>query len=611
MDSTATNFVLSQYDIFIKNQTRTAEIPTGVQAIGCYLDSANRTLPVQMWGGKNTNNTAASCSTACAAAGYVYSGTESSSECYCGNTKPADSFIDDGCNSKCSGDNIQYCGGSHRLNVYYNSLITPGATSMVSSTTSTSTTTTSTGTTTTSTTTSTTTTSPTTTSTSTTTTSTSTSTTSTVSATSLPSGIVPYGCFVDSSSRVLPVNVYSNASNTPALCARACRQAGYVYAGTEWHDECWCGNIAPSTVANSSDCSTACDGDATQECGGGYRLSVTKDTSVTVVTPTLPSGVISLGCYADNQSSRTLPYQAYSGPNNNNSACSLLCRAGHYPYSGTEYGKECWCGHSLPSNLMADNSTCNMVCTGDNVEHCGAGLRLSVHQDTTIPTSTQALPSGIVALGCYTDTASYSNARTLPTLLYSNSSNSDSVCALACRDAGYPISGTEYSNECWCGLIAPATSLATTNSSCTMPCPGIGNQICGGSWLLNIQQDTTVRPATPLPSGWTSLGCYEDFSTRTLPVMAWRTSSNSDTSCLNQCQADGYDYAGTENGNECWCGSVAPNSTLVASTSDCDMPCAGDTTQVCGAGFRLSTFQYTAAASAKSRRSGAMGRYSR
>lgn len=125
-----------------------------------------------------------------------------------------------------------------------------------------------------------------------------------------------------------------------------------------------------------------------------------------------------------------------------------------------------------------------------------------------------------------------------------------------------------------------------------MACPGTGNQICGAGWILSIQKDNTptILP-TALPAGWAAVGCYIDNWTRTFPAFMFGNSSDSNTVCTNACQVAGYKYAGTENGDECWCGGSLPSSSLVASASDCSVPCLADSTQVCGGGFRLSVFQ--------------------
>lgn len=67
---------------------------------------------------------------------------------------------------------------------------------------------------------------------------------------------------------------------TNEACMDFCFDGGYVYAGTEYHDECWCGQkLAKGAVkVDASDCNTPCDGDEDQPCGGGDRLTLYKTT---------------------------------------------------------------------------------------------------------------------------------------------------------------------------------------------------------------------------------------------------------------------------------------------------------------------------------------------
>ena len=173
-DDIAANFIVSQHDKFINNTVTTATLPAGVRTLGCFVDSGIRTLPFFMW--SSPNNTASSCSLACRAANYQYSGTESGSECWCGSNAPPNSLIIDGCWQPCSGDNRQDCGNNWRINVYFDSLAIPIAAQ-------------------------------------------------------IPSGMLPYGCFIDSPSRLLPIGLYNNASNTQTVCGLGCRAAGYIYSG--------------------------------------------------------------------------------------------------------------------------------------------------------------------------------------------------------------------------------------------------------------------------------------------------------------------------------------------------------------------------------------------
>ncbi|KAK7562923.1 WSC domain-containing protein [Phyllosticta citricarpa] len=157
----------------------------------------------------------------------------------------------------------------------------------------------------------------------------------------LPSGVVSLGCYVDTGNpHPLPIQAYANSSNTPALCASACRAAGFQYAGTQYSAECWCGNSAPATNTSLSDCSMSCSGDASQKCGAGYRLSVTKDTAWTPSFFARQSyGTWNLAaCYVDSvNGARTLPSQmGIDVASTTVSRCLDACAAGGYASAG------CW-----------------------------------------------------------------------------------------------------------------------------------------------------------------------------------------------------------------------------------------------------------------------------
>lgn len=82
------------------------------------------------------------------------------------------------------------------------------------------------------------------------------------------------------------------------------------------------------------------------------------------------------------------------------------------------------------------------------------------------------------------------------------------------------------------------------------------------------------RSATPhLPTGWSYRNCYKDSeSARLLPVQLYSGIANTVGSCLDRCNRAGYDFAGVEYGEECWCGSSLSTSAQVGS---CAKPCSG------------------------------------
>ena len=61
--------------------------------------------------------------------------------------------------------------------------------------------------------------------------------------------------------------------------------------------------------------------------------------------------------------------------------------------------------------------------------------------------------------------------------------------------------------------------------------------------------------------------------------------------CAHFCLFRGYLFFGTEYGGECYCGTALPTSATAPET-DCSMPCDGNSTEICGAGNRLSVYQW-------------------
>jgi hypothetical protein len=77
--------------------------------------------------------------------------------------------------------------------------------------------------------------------------------------------------------RTLTGGGYTSATAmTDESCIAYCEKAGYIYAGTEYSQECYCGaTLATGGVAApAADCSMACTGNATEPCGGPSRLNL-------------------------------------------------------------------------------------------------------------------------------------------------------------------------------------------------------------------------------------------------------------------------------------------------------------------------------------------------
>lgn len=85
---------------------------------------------------------------------------------------------------------------------------------------------------------------------------------------------LPFSDSVDA--RTLTFGVTPAGGVSIESCTQACQSAGYSLAGTEYSDECYCGNAFSNGGAPTplSDCNMPCAGNAAEICGGPDRLTV-------------------------------------------------------------------------------------------------------------------------------------------------------------------------------------------------------------------------------------------------------------------------------------------------------------------------------------------------
>ncbi|KAG8845972.1 hypothetical protein FRB96_002198 [Tulasnella sp. 330] len=224
--------------------------------------------------------------------------------------------------------------------------------------------------------------------------------------------------------------------------------------------------------------------------------------------------------------------------------------------------------------------------------------------------TTLALPEGWSYQNCYQHSES---GHALPVKVYSGSANSLSFCVAKCENAGFAFAGTSSGEECWCGDELVNSELDT----CSEPCSNDSSQTCGGRNQMSVFSNwSTTRPTiatTPSKrakrttlaqrhhslslnkraSASQSLGCFVDANTRVLSLASTSSSTGMTTaSCQSFCASHtpSLPYYGTENGNECWCGSAPPPTSLAASSSDCSTTCTGDSNSKCGGAWRINVY---------------------
>ncbi|KAJ7508871.1 glycosyl hydrolase family 71-domain-containing protein [Mycena galericulata] len=349
--------------------------------------------------------------------------------------------------------------------------------------------------------------------------------------------------------------------------------------------------------------------------GAASTTTTTTTTSTTTSVPTPTSTSVGgvawtyLGCYPDPNSPRTLNNGIHTSTSTNTvSNCLTTCKNAGYPYAGVEYGVECWCASTMTGGVtIASPGDCNMPCSG-GTGTCGGGNRaniyfasngLSTTTTTTISTTTGSAATSTpswTSLGCYVDSA---NPRTLNNgLHFSSQSQSVSSCLAACANAGYLYGGTEYGVECWCAAAISSGVSTAASGDCNMHCSGAASDICGGGNRISLYKASSV--AAPPKLTWASLGCYQDYSPRTLNNgMNFASAAQTIESCQSSCAAAGFLYAGVEYAQECWCASSITSGVLKASSGDCNMKCTGSTTELCGGGNRINIYMATVTSSRK------------
>lgn len=119
----------------------------------------------------------------------------------------------------------------------------------------------------------------------------------------------------------------------------------------------------------------------------------------------------------------------------------------------------------------------------------------------------------------------------------------------------------------------PSTALSTTMSATS---------------IAPSTTSTTIRPTAT----WISRGCYLDNG---VPTLANRTTINGSgltpDLCGTACWANGFTFAGTERGNECWCGNSIRNERATDANTTCVTPCAGNALLTCGGDERIDVIE--------------------
>ncbi|KAH6667842.1 WSC domain-containing protein [Halenospora varia] len=248
-----------------------------------------------------------------------------------------------------------------------------------------------------------------------------------------------------------------------------------------------------SSVTTSSQSLTSTSISTSTSITSTTLLTSTLTTSTTAsTTSTNPTGLPSVGvysfvsCWAEPDDGRALS-AAFKGTDDMTlETCAAFCST--YPYFGTEWSSECWCGDKLTSGSnAAPLLDCDYTCAGDATEMCGGSRRLSLYQNVNWRAPED--PSSIGSYefyGCVTD----SPARTLTASSLTSSAMTLELCATFC--SSYKYFGVEWSVECYCGNDFTAGAALVDSSECSMTCGGNSEELCGAGDRLSVYQLAAV-----------------------------------------------------------------------------------------------------------------------
>ncbi|KAF8860151.1 hypothetical protein BDZ45DRAFT_688777 [Acephala macrosclerotiorum] len=386
-------------------------------------------------------------------------------------------------------------------------------------------------------------------------------------------GWISQGCYIDVGRTLTGAGYDNNTGMTDESCISYCEKLGYIYAGTEYAEECYCGDslASGSGPAPASDCSTPCSGNATEACGGGNRLNLYWSGTTGPSTNSGPGLWSFSGCYTEGTTGRALTVGAtVTGGSTNMTVanCVSECQVLGYDLAGLEYSGECYCDNSISNGatLAPDGLTgCSMLCNGNFSEFCGGSNRLDVYDFN----KTVTLPAWNTTAVSSTTTSVTSTSNSI--VVTTSSSSVVSSLSSAASTSSSSSSSTKAASS-----SSVASSSSTVSSS--------------------ISSSSTTTPQAPAAtSTGPSLGPYIYYGCQTEGTNVRALSgaaSASDTMTLEMCEAScsGYTYWGTEYGRECYCGNSFGAGSIAAAAADCSFPCAGDANETCGAGNRLSVY---------------------
>lgn len=378
---------------------------------------------------------------------------------------------------------------------------------------------------------------------------------------------------------------------TPKQCIDGCAEMGYSLAGNKLGNGCYCGNQFNGVQQlPEKECYSPCAGNKTTHCGGGtvaIDLYATQDSDRLPANLASKGGAPYVGCFAETSSASPLTEYTYNSNSMTTDTCVQACGSLGYKYGGLNYRATCNCGNTLTRTLQQPQPLkCVTPCAGNSSETCGGAGWTAVYDASGYQEDEDEHANGYV--GCYNDAT-----KGMTDYSFSTNSMTIDICRTGCMELDYSLAGIVAGSTCYCGNSYPRTGRLLPDNSCSSTCQGDKTQSCGANNIISLFNTTGAAAVPQKPEGW--VACWSDSTTRALASYQYTATPMSSSICRRACAQQGYSIAGTEGGNQCYCGdSLASGGQVPASF--CAMPCSGTTTgETCGYSWRLDVYNTTGA----------------
>lgn len=173
----------------------------------------------------------------------------------------------------------------------------------------------------------------------------------------------------------------------------------------------------------------------------------------------------------------------------------------------------------------------------------------------------------------------------------SKTSGSTTPASSSSNPAPSTTTSTATSTTSSTPVTVPASSTQTSSSTRTST-QASSPPVSPPASASSTSSTTSPSTGSPAPSGWHYRGCYVDtVRPRTLPDTGmWYDVPMTPSACTTHCAQKGFAIAGTEYTGECYCGNAMVGGATSRPQSECNMPCRGDSSVMCGGPARLSVY---------------------